>query len=69
MLTDKFAVSKFSTYIIPKDGHAVVNCVDPREWKVLEFVVPILCPEKLTWITVILANTIFGALSRAKKVS
>ena len=42
---DKFAVSKFSTHINPKDGHAVVDCVDPRKWRVLEFVVPILYLE------------------------
>ena len=39
---DKFATSKFSTQINLKDGHAVVDCVDPREKRVLEFIVPIL---------------------------
>ena len=44
--TDKFVDGKFSTSINPKDGHAVVDCVDPRERKVLEFVVSILYLEK-----------------------
>ena len=66
---DKFVEDKFSTSINPKDGHAVADCVDPRERKVLEFVVPILYPEKPTQITVTLVNTIFGALSGIKKVS
>ena len=67
--TDKFVEGKFSTSINPKDGHAVVDCVDPREQRVLEFVVPILYLEKPTRITVTLANTIFGALSGIRKVS
>ena len=69
MRTVKFAVSKFSTYINPKDGHAVADCVDPREWRVLEFVVPIMYPGKPTRITVTLGNTIFGALSTVQKVT
>ena len=28
---DKFVQGKFSTPINPKDGHAVADCVDPRE--------------------------------------
>ena len=71
---DKFAIGKFSTHINPKNGHAVVNCVVPREWRVLEFVVPILYLEKPTQITVTFfgapnTNTIFGALFGVRKVS
>ena len=40
--TDKFAQDKFSTPINPKDGYAVVDCEDPRERRIQEFVVPIL---------------------------
>ena len=69
MQMDKFMEGKFSTPINPKDRHAITDCVDPREWRVLEFVVPILYLEKPTRITVILANTIFGALSSVRKVS
>ena len=67
--TDKFTLGKFSTQINPKGGHVIVDCVDPRERRVLEFIVPILYPEKPTRITVTVANTIFGALSRIRKVS
>ena len=55
--------------INPKNEHAVANYVDPRERRVLEFVMPILYLEKLGWITMIVGNTIFGALSKVKKVS
>ena len=67
--TDKFVDGKFSTHINPKDGHIVVDCVDPKERRVLEFVVPILYPEKPTWITVMVANIIFGALFGVIKVN
>ena len=66
---DKFAVCKFSTHINPKDGYVVADYEDPRERRMLEFVVLILYLEKPTRITVTLANTIFGALSGARKVS
>ena len=69
MRMDKFVEAKFSTQINPKDGYIVVDCVDPRERKVLEFIVPILYLEKPIWITVTVANTIFGALSGVRKVS
>ena len=46
-----------------------MDCEDPREWRVLEFVVPIMYPEKPTWITVMISNTIFGALSSMRLVS
>ena len=67
--TDKYVDGKFSILINPKDGYAVAKCVDPRERKVLEFVVPILYPEKPSRVTVMVGNTIFGALSRIRKVS
>ena len=60
---------KFDSSINTKDGHAVSDCKDPRERRVLEFVVPILYPEKLGRITKELGNTIFGALAGEHKVS
>ena len=66
---DKYIDGKFSTLINPKDGYIVVNCVNPREKRVLEFVLPILYLEKPSRITMIVGNTIFGALSRVWKVS
>ena len=67
--TDKFALGKFLTPINPKDGYAIADCEDPREWRVLEFVVPILYPKKLIRITIAISNTIFGALSGTRPVS
>ena len=66
---DKWVEDKFQTTINPKDGHAVSNCIDPREQRVLEFVVPILYPEKLGRVTKEVGNTIFGALVREYKVN
>ena len=60
---------KFKQVINPKDGHSVSDCIDPREKRVLEFVVPILYPEKPGRITKEIDNTIFGALSGEYKVS
>ena len=60
---------KFKTTINPMDGHAVSGCIDPREKRVLEFVIPILYLEKPNKVTKEVGNTIFGALSRDYKVS
>ena len=67
--TDKFASSKFSTFVNLKDGYAIADCEDPRKWRVLEFVVPILYLEKPTWIIVTISNIIFGALFGASPAS
>ena len=66
---NKHVDGKFCTSINPKDGHAVANCVDPRERKVLEFVVSILYPEKLSRVTLTVGNTIFGTLSEVRKIN
>ena len=60
---------KFSTPINPKDGHTVVDCIDLRERRVLEFIIPILYSEKPTQITVTVANMIFGTLTGVRKIS
>ena len=67
--TDTWINGKFDSSINPKDGYAVSDCVDPRERRVLEFVVPILYPEKPGKVTKEIGNTIFGALAREYKVS
>ena len=66
---DKLVDGKFSTSINPKDGHTVADCIDLKEGRVLEFVLPILCPEKPSRVTLTMGNTIFGALSRVRKVN
>src|SRR5579875_1579432 len=60
---------KFRQSINPKDGQAVSDCIDPREKRVLEFVVPIFYPEKSGRVTKEIGNMIFGALSEEYKVS
>ena len=66
--TDRFIDDKFSKWVNPKDGYAVVDCKEPRARKVLEFLVPLLYPEKPTRVTTMVGNTIFGALSRERPV-
>ena len=66
--TDQFIDGKFSGRINPKDGYAVVDCKEPRARKVLEFLVPLLYPEKPTRVTITVDNTIFGALSGERPV-
>ena len=67
--TDKRVDGKFFTSINPKDGHAVADCVDLRERRVLEFVLSTLYPEKPSRVTLTVDNTIFGALSGFRKIN
>ena len=66
--TDQFIDGMFSGRVNPKDGYAVVDCKDPRVKRVLEFLVPLLYPEKPTRVTITVGNTIFGALSEERPV-
>ncbi len=66
---DVFATGKFSSTNDPKDGYLISDCKDPRERRVLMFLVPILYSEKPTRVTITLANTIFGALSEKRQVN
>ena len=65
---DRFIDGMFSGHVNPKDGYAVVDCKDPRVKRVLEFLVPLLYPEKPTRVTITVGNTIFGALSGERPV-
>ena len=66
--TDRFIDDKFSGWVNPKDRYAVVDCKEPRARRVLEFLVPLLYPEKLTRVTITVGNTIFEALSEERLV-
>ena len=66
--TDRFIDGMFSGRLNPKDGYAVVDCKEPRARKVLEFLVPLLYPEKPTRVTITVGNTIFGTLSGERPV-
>ena len=66
--TDRFIDGMFSGKVNPKDEYAVADCRDPRVRRVLEFLVPLLYPEKPTRVTITVGNTIFGALSGERPV-
>ena len=63
---DTYFVGKFKAENDPKDGFDLVDCRNPRERRVTEFLLPILHPEKPKQLSTTMANTIFGALSRAR---
>ena len=54
----------------PKDGYSVGDCRNGRQWndRVLEFLVPIIHPDKPTQMTITIGNTIFGALDGGQEV-
>ena len=66
--TDLYIEGKFRNEADPKDGYPVRDCRDARERSVLEFLVPIVHPDKPTRVTHTLGNTIFGALSGERSV-
>ena len=61
--TDLYIEGKFRNDADPKDGFPVKDCMDPGERRLLEFIVPIVHPDKPTRVTRTIGNTIFGALS------
>ena len=66
--TDLYIEGKFRNNADPKDGFSIRDCRNPRERKLLEFLVPIVHPDKPTRATRTIGNTIFGALSEEKPV-
>ena len=64
-------VSRKETYFLgklkaendPKDGFYTIDYRNPRERRVIEFLLPILYPEMPKRLSITMANTIFGALS------
>ena len=66
--TDRFIDGMFSSRVNPKDGYNVADCRDPRVKRVLEFLVPLLYPEKPTRVTITVGNTIFRALSGERPI-
>ena len=66
--TDLYIEGKFRNEADPKDGFPIRDCRDARERRVLEFLVPIVHPDKPTRVTRMLGNTIFGALSGERSV-
>ena len=66
---DTFYAGKFRGDDDPKEGFHPGNCWSKRERRVLDFLMPILNPEKPKWISLTLANTLFGALSGSRPVN
>ena len=66
--TDQYIEGKFRSEADPKDGFPVRECRDPRERRLLEFLVPIVHPDKPTQVTRTIGNTIFGAISGERPV-
>ena len=63
-----FVRGKFRGAANSKDGFAIEDCVNVQHWRLLEFLVPILHPEKPTQGTSTIGNAIFGALSGEKRM-
>ena len=66
--TDQYIEGKFRNEADPKDGFPVRECRNARARRLLEFLVPIVHPDKPTLVTRTLGNTIFGALSGERLV-
>ena len=66
--TDLYIEGKFRNKADSKDGFPVRDCRNPRERKLLEFLVFIVHPDKPTRVTRTIGNTIFGALSGERPV-
>ena len=60
---------KFKGEVDPKEGLHPANCRNPRERRVLGFLMPILNPEKPKRITLTMANTMFGAMSEVRPMN
>ena len=67
--TDRWVDGKFRSPINSKDGHPVDECINPRDRRILKFVVLIIYPEKPKQVTKVVGNTIFGSLSEEYKVN
>ena len=66
---DGLFTGKFTGEVDPKEFLHPGKCRNPRERRMLEFMLPILNPEKPKWLTLTVANTLFGALSGVRPVN
>ena len=67
LLQDKYK-SKYIKPIHPKNGYNILDCADEQEKRVLEFLAPIVNPDKPTWLIVSLSNCIFDTLTGAREI-
>ena len=68
-MKDGLFARKFTGAIDPKEGFHPRKCKNPRERRMLEFMMPILNPEKTKRVTLIVANTLFGDPSGVRPVN
>ena len=59
---------RFMHQVDPKDGYSVSDCRVDRNRRLLEFLIPIVHPDKPTQVTITIGNTIFGALDDGREV-
>ena len=59
---------RFMHQVDPKDGYSVSDCRVDRHRRLLEFLIPIVHPDKPTWVTITIGNTIFSALDGGREV-
>ena len=59
---------RFMHQVDPKDGYSVGDCRNGKQHRVLEFLVPIVHPDKPTRVTITIGNTIFRALDGGREV-
>ena len=60
---------RFMHQVDPKDGYSVGDCRNDQQRQLLEFLVPIVHPDKPTQVTITIGNTIFGALDGGREVN
>ena len=58
----------FIHQVDPKDEYSVGDCRNNRQRRLLEFLVPIVHPDKPTQVTITIGNTIFGVLDGGREV-
>ena len=66
---DGMFAGKFRGDVDPKEGLHPSNCRNPRERRMLEFLMPIINPEKPKRISLTMANTLFDAFSGVRPVN
>ena len=59
---------RFMHQVDPKDGYSMGDCRNDRQRRLLEFLVPIVHPNKPTQVMITIGNTIFGALDGGREV-
>ena len=59
---------RFMHPVDPKDGYSVGDYRNDRQRRLLEFLVPIVHPDKPIQVTIMIGKTIFGALDGGREV-